>query len=283
MEDSNSGSVKDNQTNFELQDYVTAAEDNHVLNFGVRARLYRDANFSNEEPTGRTPFESNASYLGKSRRLHGSQSSTTRQYVLRSWTPPSSTRTIGRSTRASLLSYGLRWETQNRIHDKSDWAPRVSLAYALGSANAKKPQKPCCVRDTDGSINASRFRTASLNIGRRIVHSHSQKAESSGLYVTDRPVSGKQSGSLPSTTRSNLQRKATDAIRRWNDFYAATTWGRAGWYWNRQIVRVVTANLTTSTLEDASSTHEQRWGSPFPTVARGHLSEPTVTRTRREL
>ncbi len=29
------------------------------------------------------------------------------------------------------LSYGLRWETQNDIHDHSDWAPRIALAYGL--------------------------------------------------------------------------------------------------------------------------------------------------------
>jgi hypothetical protein len=29
------------------------------------------------------------------------------------------------------LSYGLRWETQNQIHDHSDWAPRIAFAYGL--------------------------------------------------------------------------------------------------------------------------------------------------------
>ena len=39
------------------------------------------------------------------------------------------------------FSYGLRWETQNRIRDKSDWAPRVSFAYALDGGDRKKPPK----------------------------------------------------------------------------------------------------------------------------------------------
>ncbi len=39
------------------------------------------------------------------------------------------------------FSYGLRWETQNRINDKSDWAPRLSFAYALGHSDSKKPPK----------------------------------------------------------------------------------------------------------------------------------------------
>ena len=29
------------------------------------------------------------------------------------------------------LSYGLRWETQNNIHDHGDWAPRLAVAYGL--------------------------------------------------------------------------------------------------------------------------------------------------------
>lgn len=37
------------------------------------------------------------------------------------------------------LSYGLRWETQNDIHDHSDWAPRLALAY--GFLHNGKPTK----------------------------------------------------------------------------------------------------------------------------------------------
>ncbi len=37
------------------------------------------------------------------------------------------------------LSYGLRWESQNRIHDHSDWAPRLALAY--GFMHNGKPTK----------------------------------------------------------------------------------------------------------------------------------------------
>jgi uncharacterized membrane protein YgcG len=39
------------------------------------------------------------------------------------------------------LSGGLRWETQNHIHDHNDWAPRVAIAYALdGNGKDKKPK-----------------------------------------------------------------------------------------------------------------------------------------------
>ncbi|HWA93941.1 MAG TPA: carboxypeptidase regulatory-like domain-containing protein [Terracidiphilus sp.] len=45
-----------------------------------------------------------------------------------------------RVNRRFTFSYGLRWESQNHIHDHNDWAPRVALAYAL-DGNAKKPAK----------------------------------------------------------------------------------------------------------------------------------------------
>jgi hypothetical protein len=38
------------------------------------------------------------------------------------------------------LSYGLRFETQNNFNDKSDFAPRLGLAWGIGG-NAKKPPK----------------------------------------------------------------------------------------------------------------------------------------------
>jgi hypothetical protein len=38
------------------------------------------------------------------------------------------------------FSYGLRWESQNRISDKSDWAPRVSFAYALDGDGKQRPK-----------------------------------------------------------------------------------------------------------------------------------------------
>ena len=37
-----------------------------------------------------------------------------------------------------LVSYGLRFETENWIHDHADWAPRVGLAWGLGGGDAPK-------------------------------------------------------------------------------------------------------------------------------------------------
>ena len=39
------------------------------------------------------------------------------------------------------FSYGVRWESQNWIHDKDDWAPRITVAYALGRSAGKQQPK----------------------------------------------------------------------------------------------------------------------------------------------
>lgn len=52
------------------------------------------------------------------------------------------------------LSYGLRFETQNGIHDHADWAPRVSFAWGLGT---KKNSTPKTVIRTGFGIFYDRF------------------------------------------------------------------------------------------------------------------------------
>jgi hypothetical protein len=39
------------------------------------------------------------------------------------------------------FSYGVRWESQNWIGDKDDWAPRFTVAYALGKAGGRQQPK----------------------------------------------------------------------------------------------------------------------------------------------
>ena len=42
-----SGATRDNQDDYEVQDYFTGSKGRHALNFGGRLRAYRDANYSN--------------------------------------------------------------------------------------------------------------------------------------------------------------------------------------------------------------------------------------------
>ena len=138
---SNSGSVRDNQDDYEVQDYFTGSKGRHALNFGRRLRAYQRRQLQQRRHQRRLyVFTSLSAYLARKPRSNiRSRSSTT---IL---TPPALSPidlalfyqddfTINRKF---TFSYGLRWETQNEIHDKSDFAPRIYLAYALGNSKGK--------------------------------------------------------------------------------------------------------------------------------------------------
>lgn len=134
---SNNGTVRDNQDRFELQDYVTAAEGKHALNFGTRLRLTHEVNSSTSGFNGNYIYPSLTAYAA------GAPS----EYDV----------TAGNSTAAVNLfdaalffqddwrvrpnftfSYGVRYEGQNRISDHADWAPRFTLSWAPAARNGQK-------------------------------------------------------------------------------------------------------------------------------------------------
>ena len=159
---SNSGTVEDHQDDYELQNYFAGAKGRHSLNFGTRLRAYRDANYTDAGANSAYIFSTTANYLAAHRSnipLLSSINIVARAILFDAalfyqddW----------KLSPRFTFSYGVRWESQNRIHDKDDWAPRVTLAYALGKARRKNSrQRPCCVQAMDGSTSDSRYPTAS--------------------------------------------------------------------------------------------------------------------------
>ncbi|HEY4049062.1 MAG TPA: carboxypeptidase regulatory-like domain-containing protein [Acidobacteriaceae bacterium] len=137
----NTGTVRDNQDIFELQNYLAAAKGNHSLNFGARLRAYRDANFASGGSNGAYTFTSLNSYLNKTPQTY--KVTSINNYTARAILFDAALfyQDDWKVNQRFTFSYGLRWETQNRINDKSDWAPRVSFAYALGHGGGKNPPK----------------------------------------------------------------------------------------------------------------------------------------------
>jgi Carboxypeptidase regulatory-like domain len=137
----NGGVVRDNQDIYELQNYFAAAEGNHSLNFGGRLRAYRDANYTNGGSNGQYTYKTLAEYQLQTPQTY--QVTEINQYTARAILFDAALfyQDDWKVNQRFTFSYGLRWETQNRIQDKSDWAPRLSFAYALGRGDAKKPPK----------------------------------------------------------------------------------------------------------------------------------------------
>ena len=137
---SNAGAMQDHQDLFELHNYFTASAGSHTMRFGTRLRSYRDANYSTSGVNGNYLFDSASQYLAKTPAQY--QATVIENPMARAlvfdgalffqddwrWKPN------------LTVSYGLRFETQNRIHDHDDWAPRLALAWAPGQSG-KTPAK----------------------------------------------------------------------------------------------------------------------------------------------
>src|ERR1700728_4373600 len=135
---SNLGTVRDAQDHYELQNYTTAALGTHTLRFGARLRAVRDANESTSGFNGSYTYASLNSYAA----------GTPSQYEVTVGTPAARVTLFDagvfyqddwRLRPNFTLSYGLRYEGQNRINDHADFGPRLSFAWGVGGGS--KPAK----------------------------------------------------------------------------------------------------------------------------------------------
>jgi Carboxypeptidase regulatory-like domain len=152
------GTNDDHENLYELQNYTSIVFGKHFMKFGARVRAMNDSNTSTGNQAtgfnGAFTFSSLNAYaiteqglanglsLAAIRAAGGGPS----QFSIIIGTPFASVTMYDASpyvqddwrVRPNLtLSYGLRFETQDRIADHADWAPRVGVAWGVGGAKPK--------------------------------------------------------------------------------------------------------------------------------------------------
>lgn len=141
------GTSTDHQDHYEFQNYTSMSLGNHFLKFGGRLRDTHDTSLAANGFNGGWVFQDLPSY----------QNTTPTPFQLSINFPGNGLTTIPTVTvnvidaglyiqddwraRPNLtISYGLRFETQNAIHDHGDFAPRVAIAWGIGGGQKSAPK-----------------------------------------------------------------------------------------------------------------------------------------------
>jgi Carboxypeptidase regulatory-like domain len=146
----NLGASHDNTDSYELQNYIAIQAGKHYFSPGVRLRVNRDANVSRAGYNGEFLFSTLAAYQTAAQAL--AQCTLTQpasqcniagasQFSLTTGTPSATIDVVDLGAFFQddwkilphlTLSYGLRYEIQNYISDKGDFAPRFGFSWGLG-------------------------------------------------------------------------------------------------------------------------------------------------------
>ena len=139
------GMETDHQDHYELQNYTSISQSKNFVKFGVRLRAVHEVNTSSAGFNGTYTYTSYSNYLTNTPSqlaINATKTSSdavptvpvtvvdTGLYIQDDW-----------KVRPNLtLSGGLRFETQNDIHDHADWGPRLSFSWGLGGGGKSAPK-----------------------------------------------------------------------------------------------------------------------------------------------
>ncbi len=162
-----SGAQNDQQNNYEWQNYTSLIQGNHSLKFGARVRMTQDTNYSTSGFNGTFTFSSlpssgsadtpaNCAALGTNPPCPISLLYAEQQ-LMSGGTPYATQLTYTTGVPTAGLTYfdvepyvqddwrvkpnltissGLRFETQDHISNRADWAPRFGFAWGVGGRSA---------------------------------------------------------------------------------------------------------------------------------------------------
>lgn len=162
------GTLNDLQNSYELQNYTSLIHGNHTMKFGARFRATHDGDYSTSAFNGTFIFPSITAYQqAESELQQGLTPMGATQLSIVTGSPNAAVSYYDvepyfqddwRVRPNITLSYGLRFETQNAIHDHGDWAPRLGFAWGVGGRNSA----PKVVIRGGSGIFYDRFQVANL-------------------------------------------------------------------------------------------------------------------------
>jgi len=149
---SSSGTQTDYQDHYELQNYTSISRGKHFVKFGGRLRAVHEVDTSSAGFNGIFTFPDLTTYKNA---LQGLANGTPIQLKLNATTTPNDAvpnvpvtvvdtglyvQDDWKVRPTFTLSGGLRFETQNAIHDHADWAPRLGFAWGIGGGGKTAPK-----------------------------------------------------------------------------------------------------------------------------------------------
>jgi hypothetical protein len=160
-----SGNINNQVNNYEIQNYTSLIHGNHIFKFGARVRATHENSFSTSGFNGIFSFSSlnspgdvpganctlgeispcPISLLYAEQQLNSGGTPYATQLTYTTGLPSADVtyddaglylQDDWRIRPNITVSAGLRFETQNAIHDHSDWAPRLGIAWGVGGRSA---------------------------------------------------------------------------------------------------------------------------------------------------
>jgi len=147
---SSGGTEADHQDHYELQNYISIAQGKHFVKFGGRLRAIHEDSTSSAGFNGSFTFPDIPTYANALQSLpNGTPLQLKLDQTISGVVPTVPVTVVDTGLYIQddwkvrptfTLSGGLRFETQNAIHDHADWAPRLGFAWGIGGGGKNAPK-----------------------------------------------------------------------------------------------------------------------------------------------